>query len=118
MRQENVSYERLESIVKMAMPARSLEIEYLRWRIVSRWSIVCGDFLKNAVIETKWSVNVTKEFNRGAARVMALQGLNLEIVPGEFMLIVGPSGCGKTTLISLIADTPYCRTGRSNSGTK
>ncbi len=49
--------------------------------------------------------SVTKEFNRGAARVLALQGLNLQISPGELTLIVGPSGCGKTTLISLIAGT-------------
>ena len=49
--------------------------------------------------------NVVKEFNRGTARAIALQGLSLDIRPGELTLIVGPSGCGKTTLISIIAGT-------------
>jgi putative ABC transport system ATP-binding protein len=49
--------------------------------------------------------NVTKEYNKGTARAVALRGLNLDISPGELTLIVGPSGCGKTTLISIIAGT-------------
>lgn len=49
--------------------------------------------------------NVVKEFNRGTARAIALQGLSLDVQPGELTLIVGPSGCGKTTLISIIAGT-------------
>lgn len=32
-----------------------------------------------------------------------LRGINLEVVKGEFWMLVGPSGCGKTTLISVIA---------------
>lgn len=32
-----------------------------------------------------------------------LDGINLEIQPGEFFSILGPSGCGKTTLLRLIA---------------
>jgi multiple sugar transport system ATP-binding protein len=37
-----------------------------------------------------------------------LKGIDLEIEPGEFLILVGPSGCGKSTLLSLIAglDTP------------
>ncbi|WP_229840942.1 ABC transporter ATP-binding protein [Streptomyces brasiliensis] len=33
----------------------------------------------------------------------ALEGIDLEVTPGEFIAIVGPSGCGKTTLLRLIA---------------
>lgn len=38
----------------------------------------------------------------------ALAGLDLEVSPGELLVLVGPSGCGKSTALRLIAglDTP------------
>jgi NitT/TauT family transport system ATP-binding protein len=36
-------------------------------------------------------------------RLQALEGINLDVRPGEFLCIVGPSGCGKSTLLHLIA---------------
>ena len=36
-------------------------------------------------------------------RLLALDKINLEVKPGEFMCVVGPSGCGKSTLLHLIA---------------
>ena len=36
-------------------------------------------------------------------RLLALDKINLEVKPGEFLCIVGPSGCGKSTLLHLIA---------------
>lgn len=39
----------------------------------------------------------------GREAVLALEGMNLTVAPGEFISLVGPSGCGKTTLLSLIA---------------
>ncbi|WP_346432608.1 ABC transporter ATP-binding protein [Pseudohoeflea coraliihabitans] len=35
--------------------------------------------------------------------VTALQDINLDISPGEFVSIVGPSGCGKSTLLKCVA---------------
>lgn len=35
--------------------------------------------------------------------LLALDKINLEVKPGEFLCIVGPSGCGKSTLLHLIA---------------
>ncbi len=46
---------------------------------------------------------VTKAFGAGDTKVMALRGVDLDIYPGELLMLVGPSGCGKTTLISVIA---------------
>ena len=44
---------------------------------------------------------VSKTFQGGTT---ALQGIDLEIVPGEFVSLIGPSGCGKSTLLRVIGD--------------
>jgi NitT/TauT family transport system ATP-binding protein len=44
-----------------------------------------------------------KEYAGGAHRVLALDGIDLTIAPGEFVCIVGPSGCGKSTLLRILA---------------
>ncbi|MCC0066749.1 MAG: ATP-binding cassette domain-containing protein [Rhodovulum sp.] len=43
--------------------------------------------------------NVSKSY--GATPV--LSGINLQIEPGEFIVLLGPSGCGKSTLLNIIA---------------
>src|SRR5690242_9463683 len=43
---------------------------------------------------------VTKVFTDGTR---AVDGLDLEIADGEFMVLVGPSGCGKTTALRMVA---------------
>jgi NitT/TauT family transport system ATP-binding protein len=44
---------------------------------------------------------LTKSFRTG---VTALQDIDLEIQPGEFVSLIGPSGCGKSTLLRIIGD--------------
>src|SRR6201989_2055524 len=39
---------------------------------------------------------------RTNTRLTALDGVDLEIMDGEFVSIVGPSGCGKTTFLSVV----------------
>jgi putative ABC transport system ATP-binding protein len=46
--------------------------------------------------------NVHKEYRRGSERIDVLQGIDLEIPPGDFLALMGPSGSGKTTLLNLI----------------
>lgn len=46
---------------------------------------------------------ITKSFGIGAAEVVALRGVDLDVRKGELLMLVGPSGCGKTTLISIIS---------------
>ena len=44
---------------------------------------------------------------------MALQDIDLQIYPGEFVTITGPSGCGKSTLALCLAGfIPYAYPGR------
>jgi NitT/TauT family transport system ATP-binding protein len=47
--------------------------------------------------------DLRKEYGDGRERVVALDGINLTIAPGEFCCIVGPSGCGKSTLLRILA---------------
>jgi ABC-type sugar transport system ATPase subunit len=43
---------------------------------------------------------------------VALQGLDLTIDEGEFLVLVGPSGCGKSTLLRLVAGLETPTSGR------
>ena len=45
---------------------------------------------------------LTKRFGQGDASVVAVDGVDLTVSPGEIVLIMGPSGSGKTTLLSLM----------------
>ncbi len=46
---------------------------------------------------------VHKIFSRGGERIDVLQGVNLEVPAGDFLVLMGPSGSGKTTLLNLLA---------------
>lgn len=53
--------------------------------------------------------NVGKRYRGG---VDAVKGVDLEVTPGEFMVLVGPSGCGKSTLLRMIAGLEETTSGR------
>lgn len=56
---------------------------------------------KESIISIK-NLNVTYFAGR-SNEVRALQGISLDIFPGEFIIFFGPSGCGKSTLLYSIA---------------
>src|SRR5260370_11904413 len=53
-------------------------------------------------------VDLVKRF----AEVTAVDGINLDVVGGEFFSLLGPSGCGKTTTLRLIAGFEQPTEGR------
>ncbi len=46
--------------------------------------------------------DLTKVYQRGGSEVRAVDGISLDVGPGEFMAIMGRSGSGKTTLLDLL----------------
>ncbi|MGO9685081.1 MAG: ATP-binding cassette domain-containing protein, partial [Beijerinckiaceae bacterium] len=44
-------------------------------------------------------------------RIVALDGIDLEIGDDEFLAVLGPSGCGKTTLLNIVAGFDHASGG-------
>ena len=46
---------------------------------------------------------IRKTFGKGDKTVEVLKRIDIDVAPGEFLILVGPSGCGKSTLLNIIA---------------
>ncbi|MFI9818051.1 ABC transporter ATP-binding protein [Saccharothrix variisporea] len=57
---------------------------------------------------------VTKKFpdRRNRTELTALDGIDLDVAAGEFVVVVGPSGCGKSTLLDLLGGLTTPTSGR------
>jgi NitT/TauT family transport system ATP-binding protein len=56
--------------------------------------------------------DVRKIFQARGTAVTALDGIDLDVRAGEFLVIVGPSGCGKSTLLDLLGGLATPTAGR------
>src|SRR4030067_3550130 len=64
---------------------------------------------RNAMISVQ---SLTKVFEKGDMRVIAIQNLNIDVLENEFFCIIGPTGCGKTTLLRIIAGLEKLSSGK------
>jgi len=58
--------------------------------------------------------HITKQFDE----TKAVDDLNIEVVDGEFLVLVGPSGCGKTTALRMLAGLEEISSGRILIGSR
>lgn len=65
--------------------------------------------IKRSVIELR---DVVKSYGEKEATTYALQGVDLEIMQGEFVAIMGPSGSGKSTAMNIIGCLDTLSSGR------
>jgi putative ABC transport system ATP-binding protein len=54
---------------------------------------------------------LTKTYGSGEVEMIALRGLDLEIWPGEVVVLLGPSGSGKSTLLNIMGGLDHATSG-------
>ena len=61
---------------------------------------------------------ILRDLSRRVQQQTLLQGLSLEVAPGEILALLGPSGCGKSTTLRLIAGLDRASSGEIRLGGK
>ncbi len=54
--------------------------------------------------------------NKWFGSVHVVKDLNIEVEPGEFLVLLGPSGCGKTTALRMVAGLEQANSGTIHIG--
>jgi putative ABC transport system ATP-binding protein len=58
------------------------------------------------------ALGLTKIYTSGEVEVPALRGVDLEIRPGEVVVLLGPSGSGKSTLLNIMGGLDHATSGQ------
>ena len=57
-------------------------------------------------------IDIRKSYRQGEFVTHVLQGITLDIYPGEYVCIMGPSGCGKSTLLNMLGGLDQPTSGK------
>ena len=58
------------------------------------------------------TVDLCRTYYLGSEEISALRGINMTVMPGQFIAVVGRSGSGKTTLLNILAGLDKPTTGQ------
>ena len=66
----------------------------------------------STVIPLITTVDLCRTYYLGSEEINALRGINMTVMPGQFIAVIGRSGSGKTTLLNILAGLDKPTTGQ------